>query len=227
MNFDLYIFDLDGTLLDLGNIGFHADQILVNTLKKLDVTEIPLKVKRDKLWSSGGNFKNVLSQWGLSDSNKFWKVYDKTDFEKRKALLNADKIKLFQDTTYMLDLIYNHQENKKLAICSNTANYIVNFFLKHFKINQYFHEIFSMGENNQKFAKPSPKGILSIMRKLKINSKLALMIGDSIHDIKAARNAKISSCLFDHQKKIDNYWYKHWEIQPDYVIKNLRELSEL
>jgi phosphoglycolate phosphatase-like HAD superfamily hydrolase len=83
--------------------------------------------------------------------------------------------------------------------------------------------------DNQHSAKPSPKGILSILKKFNykpyINS--ALMVGDSIHDIKAANSAKISSCLVNHKNNNDSDWYSVWEIEPDYVIENLNELIDL
>jgi len=229
MKFDCYIFDLDGTLLDLGNIGVYADQILVETLKKLGVKRIPSKIERRELWFSGGHFQPILKKWGLLESKGFWKCYDKTDFEKRKVLLANDELSLYKDAESLLEHIYNHKENKKLAICTNTADYIVDYFLKHFKIDNYFQDVFSMGGNNQEFAKPSPKGILKILEKFKFNSRKnnAIMIGDSINDIKAAQAANISSCLINHLKRNENELFKQWGIQPDYIIGKLSDLVNL
>jgi HAD superfamily hydrolase (TIGR01549 family) len=229
MNFDCYIFDLDGTLLDLGNIGVYADQILVETLHKLRVNIIPSQIERRELWFSGGKFQPILQKWGIPESNHFWKCYDTTDFEKRKKLLSNNQLSLYKDVKILLERIYNHKENKKLAICSNTADYIVDYFLKHFKINNYFQDIFSMGGNNQEFAKPSPKGILTILKKVNFNAQKssAIMIGDSINDIKAAQAAGISSCFINHLKRNENELFTLWGIQPDYVIENLSDLFEL
>jgi len=230
MNFDFYIFDLDGTLLDLGNIGVHVDLILVKTLKKLNVHRIPEKKERNNLWRSGEKFGEILREWGINDSYLFWKYFDENDFEKRKVLLKNKQISLFKDVKTALELIQNHKENKKLAICTNTADYIVEFFLNYFKIDQYFHEIFSLGSNvDQKFAKPSPDGILNILKKFDHNplEKTAIMIGDSIHDIIAAKKAKISSCLILRHIEKDYMSYKEWNIQPDYVIEHLDELNNL
>ncbi|MFW9820385.1 MAG: HAD family hydrolase [Candidatus Thorarchaeota archaeon] len=227
MKFDCYIFDLDGTLLDLGNIGVYADQILFETLKKLRVKIIPNKTKRRELWFSGGNFQPILKKWGVRESKDFWKCYDKTDFEKRKILLANNQLSLYKDVRNLLEQIYNHKENKKLAICTNTADYIVDYFLKHFKIIKYFHDIYSMGGTNQEFAKPSPKGIFTILEKFKIKSQKnnAIMIGDSINDIKAAQAANITSCLISHLHR--NKKFEKWGVQPDYVISSLFDLIDL
>jgi phosphoglycolate phosphatase len=227
MKFDFYLFDLDGTLLNLGNIGAYADQILVETLRKLGVYKVPNIDERKVLWHSGRNFQQVLNKWGLSESLNFWKYFDETDFEKRKILLKNEKITLYDDVNTVLKIIYNHKEKKKLAICTNTANYIADYFLKHFKISKYFHEIYSMEYNNQEFAKPSPRGILIILENLRFNSQKhkALMIGDSINDIKAAKAANISSCLINNRK--DSERYKNWIIQPDYIVEHLYELIDL
>ncbi|MFX1590717.1 MAG: HAD family hydrolase [Promethearchaeota archaeon] len=229
MKFDCYIFDLDGTLLDIGNIGVYADQVLLETLIKLEVKKIPSKIERRELWISGGNFNHVLKKWGISDSSDFWKCYDQTDFEKRKILFVNNEISLFKNAKSLLQQIYNHKEGKKLAICTNTADYIVDYFLKQFKIKNYFHEIFSMRGNNQEYAKPSPKGILKILEKLGFNSQRhkALMIGDSIHDMKAAKAANISSCLINHYKQNETERYKNWGIQPNYIIEHLIDLLNL
>ncbi|MFX0003109.1 MAG: HAD family hydrolase [Promethearchaeota archaeon] len=229
MKFDCYIFDLDGTLLDLGNIGTYADQILVETLIKLGIKRIPSKIERRELWFSGGKFQQILKKWGVSESIDFWKCYDKTDFEKRKMHLMKKEISLYKDAKSVLEQIYNHEENKKLAICTNTADYIVDYFLKYFKINNYFHEIFSMGGNNQEFAKPSPKGILAIMKKFKLSSRKnrVIMIGDSIHDIQAAKAANIYSCLINRLVEGEIEKYKTWNLLPDYFISHLNDLIDL
>lgn len=229
MKYDTYVFDLDGTLLDLGNIGTYADRILVETLKKLKVDRIPSRSERRELRFSGGDFQKVLKNWGILFEDNFWKNYDKTDFEIRKILLKNGEISLYKDVVDVLELIHNHKENKYLAICTNTADYIVDYFLKYFKINHYFNEVFSMGDANQALAKPSPKGILTLLKKLDFDfeKQTAIMVGDSLHDIKAAKEARIASCLINRWKKNGIMRYKQWKIQPDYVIDHLHELIDL
>ncbi|MFX1596428.1 MAG: HAD family hydrolase, partial [Promethearchaeota archaeon] len=224
------IFDLDGTLLDLGNIGTHVDIVLVKTLEKLNIQIVPERNERNNLWHSFEKYKEILRDWGINDSNLFWNYYDKNDFKMRKKLLKKKQISLFNDVKTVLELIQNYKENKKLAICTNTADYIVEFFLNYFKINHYFNEIFSLGSKiDQQFAKPSSDGILNILKKFDYDpiEKKAIMIGDSIHDIAAAKKAKIASCLILRHIEKEKRSYKKWNVQPDHVIEHLHELINL
>ncbi len=226
MNFDFYLFDLDGTLLNLGNIGAYADEILVEVLQRLNITKVPDRAERKNLWFNIENYINVLDNWGASNPKDFWKFFDEIDFEKRKILLAKKELSLFDDVIETLEKISNHVDYKKLAIVTNTIHDIVNYFLNTFNISGYFHEVFSLGfKNDQNSAKPSPDGILTILKKFNYKSKVnkAIMIGDSIFDIMAAKKAKISACLI--RRGIEKN-YKEWEIQPDYVIKSLNELID-
>ena len=91
MKFKFYLFDLDGTLLNLGNIGAYADQILVKTLNELKAPKIPERDERYKFWSPGNNYIELLHKWGVSKAQKFWRRYDKVDFNQRKALYSQKK----------------------------------------------------------------------------------------------------------------------------------------
>ena len=230
MTFDIYIFDLDGTLLNLGNIGVYADQILKKTLNRLNAPVIPDKNERRQFWGSGNNYIDILNNWGVSKAQKFWRQYDKVDFNQRKALYNQKKIALFDDVKTILERIYNHKDGKKIAIVTNTANYVVDYILKKFDIAPFFQEIFSMGfKNDQKSAKPSPSGIFSILESFHYDPNVhkALMIGDSISDIIAAKKANIFACLIKRDKMRYEKGFNSWKFQPDYIIERLDELLKL
>jgi len=230
MKFEIYLFDLDGTLLNLGNIGAYADQILVKTLNELKAPKIPERDERYKFWSAGNNYIELLHKWGVSKAHKFWKQYDKVDFKQRKALYNQKKIALFDDVKTILERIYNHKDGKKIAIVTNTANYVVEYILKKFDIAPFFQAIFSMGfKNDQKSAKPSPSGIFSILESFHYDPNVhkALMIGDSISDIIAAKKANIFACLIKRDKMRYEKGFNSWKFQPDYIIERLDELLKL
>ena len=229
MRFNIYIFDLDGTLLNLGNIGAYADQNLIDTLKRLEVPDIPSREERREFFSSH-NYIQVLENWNIRDPENFWHIYDKVDFEKRKTLINNNELTLFPDVKNVLERMLNHDDGKNLAIVTNTADFVVKYILDKFDISHCFQEIFSLGkEVSQEQAKPSPSGIHLILKKFKYDSKNnhALMIGDSIVDIIAAKKANIFSCLIKRKTNYSVINYGLWQHQPDYVIEDLHELLEL
>ncbi|UCC18816.1 MAG: HAD family hydrolase [Promethearchaeota archaeon] len=231
MKFDIYLFDLDGTLLHLGNIRHYAGKILMEALKRLRAKYPPTGDEKFKLWTSQQGYLKVLEGWGVEEPQNFWKFFDEIDFEKRKTLIKEKKVYLYQDVNYMLKKIYHHKDSKKLAIVTNTAYYICDFILNKFNIKKFFHETFSLGyyDNDQELAKPSPKGILTILDKFKYdpNESNAILVGDSKLDIIAAKNAKIYACLIRRELNPRNMRYKEWNIQPDFVIEELNELFDL
>jgi len=231
MEFDFYLFDLDGTLLHLGNIGTYVDQILRKTFSRLEASNPPIGDEKYKLWSPKVDFFDVLKEWGVKKPENFWKFFDEIDFKKRKILIKKKKAFLYQDVKYVLDKIYHHKDSKKLAIVTNTAYYICEYILNKFNIGKFFHEIFSLGyyDNDQEFAKPSEKGILTLLDKFKYDPKVskAILVGDSKFDIIAAKKANIHACLIIRDKDPRNRHYKKWDIQPDSVIEGLEELLYL
>jgi HAD superfamily hydrolase (TIGR01549 family) len=229
MNFNFYLFDLDGTLLNLGNMSAYADMILVSTLNKLKASRLPEKDQRSEFWSSGSNFISVLKKWGIKSPDRFWEHYDKIDFEYRKVFIEQKKIYLFNDVSPILKDL-NHQENIKLAIVSNTSDFVVDHMLKKFNISQYFQDIYSMGVKvDQKTAKPSPNGILSVLARLNYDPLYhkALMIGDSKVDIAAAKKAGIQACLINRGLQRHSHHHNDWNFKPDYIIEKLDELLTL
>ena len=230
MKFKFYLFDLDGTLLNLGNIGAYADQILVKTLNVLKAPKIPNKDERYKFWSAGDNYIELLHTWGVSKAQKFWEQYDKVDFKQRKALFNRKEIALYDDVKIILERIYNHKDGKKIAIVTNTANYVVDYILKKFDIAPFFQDIFSMGfKDDQKSAKPSPRGIFSILESFHYDPDVhkALMIGDTKSDIIAAKKANIFACLIKRDKMRYEKGFNSWKFQPNYIIERLDDLLKL
>jgi HAD superfamily hydrolase (TIGR01509 family) len=70
--------------------------------------------------------------------------------------------------------------------------------------------------------KPSPEGILKFVNKFKLDPKKVLMIGDSVSDVKAARDAgvKIASVLWD------SYGIEEVKrLKSDYYFYSIEELN--
>ncbi|MHA1149922.1 MAG: HAD family hydrolase [Promethearchaeota archaeon] len=227
MNFDYYLFDLDNSLLYIPNPGEYFDGVLVESIKSLSSRSVPIFEERYKFWFSGNDYINLLKSWGVSDIPNFWKKFDEIDFISRKKLRENNRLQLFQDVKPVIIKLY--EADKKTAIVSNTADYIVDYILDEFDITHLFHEKFGLGfDKDQEVAKPSPEGILTVLKNLGYTKRNpAIMIGDSFVDIFAAKQANITSCLIKRDPNKYPNGYDNWDYNPDYTIFNLEELLHL
>ncbi|MBN1803193.1 MAG: HAD family hydrolase [Candidatus Lokiarchaeota archaeon] len=227
MPYDYFIFDLDNCLIRYPNLTGFIDEVLKKTLKNY-LKDIPKKFERNTLLKPGTDINEKLRKWGISEQNFFWMNYEQIEFQYRKHLAEAGNISLFKDVRFVLKSL--KQSNKKLAIVSNSPQYIVDYFTKRFCLDSFFQESVGVDySTNPNGAKPSPNGIRMVLNKMgydQLNSK-AIMIGDSIVDIIAAKKAEITACLV---KRNRLYYYKRlneWSYQPDMLVKTLHELISI
>ena len=76
--------------------------------------------------------------------------------------------------------------------------------------------------------KPDPEPFLNIIEIAKLNPKTTIVIGDSSHDITAAKAAGIDSCLFLPQE--NKIFYDFDELKktnPEYSVGTLKEFADL
>ena len=227
MIFDYFLFDLDNCLLQYPNYIEYLDYVLVESLKKNSV-KVPNHKERKKVFSAEEDYNDLLKQWSIFDYELFWKHFSEIDFEYRKKLIEKKEIFLFNNVENVLSQLVDR--NKKLALISNSPGYIVDYIVNKFKLSSFFDEILTIDyERDQNLAKPSPDGIISILKKLNYSHKNsnAIMIGDSIVDIIAAKKANIYACLVNRESNESSKYYEDWEYLPDYIIKRLHELLEL
>ncbi len=79
-------------------------------------------------------------------------------------------------------------------------------------------------DKNCKCRKPNPYHINQLIEKYDLDKKKCYMIGDKTSDIKAGENAGIKTILVKTGKAGND---KKYNINPDYVCKDLLEASEL
>jgi len=71
----------------------------------------------------------------MENCENFWKYFDKIDFKKRKLLIEKQEIYFFKDVNDTLKKI--GVAEKKAALISNTADYIIEFILEKFKFSHF------------------------------------------------------------------------------------------
>ncbi|NOX15549.1 MAG: HAD family hydrolase [Epsilonproteobacteria bacterium] len=107
---------------------------------------------------------------------------------KEHYLKNANLHVKPYDGTYDL-LKFLASKKIKLSIATNASDFFAKSMLEHAKILDYFTLI--VGSNNVKNSKPNPDMIDLICDKLKRTKNQTILIGDSIKDEQAAKNANI------------------------------------
>ena len=216
---ELIIFDLDGTLIDSAP---SLNKALNYMLKELNLEPISLQQTRDYI----GNGSLILVKRALV-KNKDYKKYNLDEELVKKAqelLLNYYKNNLVEDTTLYNGVKEGLEElakrRYKLALATNKPHEFVKEILNSFDISKYFKIALGAGVVENK--KPNPEILYHITNTLNISPSKAVMVGDSINDIKAAKNANIDSIGV-------RYGYSDIdikELKPTVVCDNFKEILQ-
>ncbi len=228
MRYAYFIFDLDDCLIHIPDSVNYFDSILVKTLENLSAT-IPDRTERNSLWCAGEEYKTILKEWNVSDIDGFWEEFDFTDFNQRKVFIQENKINLYSDVQETLTLLITSKTSPRVALISNTADYVVDYMLKEFKLEGFFQEVFALSsEYTQEYAKPSPLGVQIILENLDYDPKKsrAVLVGDSQADIIAAKKARIEAILIRRNPSKYPEGSKQWQYKPDFVIDTLIEILQ-
>jgi len=200
MNYDLFIFDLDGTLVDTRlDIAKSINEMLnYCNIEEKSVTEITSLV--------GDGIKKLVER----------SVYgQEVDIEEALNIFNESYSNHLLDSTKAYPGVYEMLErlNKKKAILTNKSFCFTKKIIDKLDLTYHFSVIVS-GDTMQT-KKPEPDGINYILGTTDTNSKRALMIGDGKNDILAAKVVHIPSVYvtygYSDIAKLDG-------LKPDYII---------
>lgn len=214
-NFKAVFFDLDGTLIDSAKDLSFAINVMS---KQLGIDEPSLK--DIKSWIGNGTLK--LVEKAIESSTK--QVPDKKLLEHAFSLFSEAYRECVGEHSVLFDgakdlLVKLLAENIKIACITNKPLEFTEFLLQLNMISQFF-SIICAGDN-VKYRKPDPWPLQYASNSLGIDMKDCLMIGDSMHDIEAARSA---GC----QVMAVSYGYNHGhdilQSKPDKVIDSFLQL---
>lgn len=209
----LLIFDLDGTLVDSSK---PMGKAFNHTLKQMNVREF----SREETDSFIGTplsdlFMNVMNRPGRDDI-----------IEKCIRIYRKKYLEIFLDESYLYDgvaeTIPGLASRYRIALATTKKTDIARMTLEHFKLIEHFELI--LGFDSVALPKPSPEIINRTLHELKVKKEEALMIGDSIYDLKAASSAGVRSCIvsygFDRLERLKLN-------RPDIMIDSFFELQDL
>jgi len=186
----LYLFDLDGVIINSKK----------NMRKSWDTVnnKFELNISFKKYFSLiGRDFKNILKKLKIKNKN-----FDQIEKSFRdESIKNFNEYKLYPGVRRVL----NQLKKKKIKIgivtskdCIRTRKILRKFSLK-------FNEV--RCSDGKLKGKPKPDKVLSIIKKLKIDKKKTVYVGDMLVDKLTAKNAGVEyiHALYGYSPKIINH----------------------
>ena len=208
-------FDLDGTLIDSAQDLADAVNFMLIKLNKK-----PYDLQTIRRWI--GNGATVLIKRALSGSKTIGDI-DEELFEKARKLFFEYYAKNLcvhtQPYPYAKEVLQQLKSKYYLALITNKPYQFVLPILKKLDL-EHFHYI--LGGDSLPEKKPSAAPLLHVCNHFGIRAQEAVMVGDSINDFQAAKNAGIDIVLVDFGYEEDVQ-----KLQPLKCIHTLKELLEV
>ena len=209
--FKLFIFDLDGTLIDsqtdiLNSVNYVRKNF---NLPMLDIATVRSYI---------GDGANILVKKifpGASDED-LKKAF--IEFKEHYLEHPVDNTKAYPSIVEMLDKL----KDKQKAVLTNKPEAISRKILKKLGIESYFSVVW--GGDTGPFRKPDPDPIHKILAQLNVKPGEAVLIGDGINDIRAAKSAGIKTVGLGYGYSEKS---KILDLKPDYFADTPQELLEL
>ena len=187
-NFELIIFDLDGTLIDSVK-----DIMIANNKTLVKFGYKPISFKNVKHIIGQGIRANIIKSLMMQDI----KVLKEKENEMYKYFFSFYKKNLYVKSKIYVGLCSFlkklKKKNYKLAVCSNKLEELTKKVLKKTNLLKYFDYV--AGGDTFAHKKPHPSVLNNVIKKFKVNKKKVLFIGDSEHDYESAINSNIKFCL--------------------------------
>jgi HAD superfamily hydrolase (TIGR01549 family) len=175
----LYIFDLDGTLVD----AYQAIHKSLNrTRKKFGYPDVSFEIVKKTVGRGDALFIKVFFKpQEVDPALKFYRRIHIEDLKQYCRLL-----------PYGLDLLKKlKKQGKIIAIASNRPKVYTEVIIKKLGIYKYFKKILCADQINS--LKPRPKILNLIIKQFKVKKSQTVYIGDMDIDLEAGRRAKIDT----------------------------------
>lgn len=186
-NAEAFVFDMDGTLVDLEKLNFES---FAGSIKKLLYRN--LSPKEYQLFFSGvgseAGFHNYLKSInGPHDKfSELLKSY--RDYKRLNLKMNINNVVFLKEgAKEFLEKL--KLDGKKVALATSTINEFTELILNTFKLKDYFQVIVTIEDITH--GKPDPEIFNLALNKLGVGSEKAICFEDSANGIKAAKNANL------------------------------------
>ncbi|MEA1917763.1 MAG: HAD family hydrolase [Campylobacterota bacterium] len=197
----IILFDLDGTLID------STDAILESFHNSFDVHKHPGSNDEQIKALIGYPLDIMYSKLGVEDE----KVWDfvatyKTHYRK----ISRQKTTLLP---FAKDAVLNASKIARLGVVTTKTARYSKELMEHFELMNYFEVL--IGREDVENPKPDAEPILKALKQMNHKDEKCYMIGDTILDIEASKNAKIEclavECGYDTRQRLESYGVKVFE----------------
>lgn len=214
----LVLIDLDGTLVDsVPDLAYCVDEMMKALGRE------PWGLEKVRGWIGNGVDRLVMRAL----TNTLWDDPEAAEFDRARPIF----MRLYADNTsgrsrlydgVMEGIGYLKDNGFRLGCVTNKAEAFTVPLLKDMGILDSFDIVVSGDTTPRK--KPDPMPLLHAASQLGVSAADCLMVGDSMHDVEAARNAGFRVVCVP-------YGYNHGrdirDANPDAVIDSLAELQNL
>ena len=215
-NKKLFIFDLDGTLVDTAPDFKNSINYMLNELNE---SEVSLEEIRN--WVGYG--ARELIRRTVADKNI---PHDEQKIEEMLKIfllhythnIDDDSV-LFNNVRNVLEFLKNN--GIKLAVCTNKMERLSNILLEKLNVLHMFDYL--VGGDSLSKSKPDPFPLLNICEKLNTEISDSIMIGDSVTDLNAGKGAGMPVVLVSYGYTDNKDIYN----EADLVINDFSQLKEL
>ena len=215
-NKKLFIFDLDGTLVDTAPDFKNSINYMLNELNE---SEVSLEEIRN--WVGYG--ARELIRRTVVDKNI---PHDEQRIEEMLKIfllhythnIDDDSV-LFNNVRNVLEFLKDN--GIKLAVCTNKMERLSNILLEKLNVLHMFDYL--VGGDSLSKSKPDPFPLLNICEKLNTEISDTIMIGDSVTDLNAGKGAGMPVVLVSYGYTDNKDIYN----KADLVINDFSQLKEL
>lgn len=202
------IFDIDGTLLDTGELIFSSFE---HTLKTHGVTPVAREDIKERIGPPLFEiYESLAPHLNPADLVETHRLFQIDNLHLSKPFLNTLKT---LETLKKMGI--------KIAAVTNRTSRSSIKTLQMAKIDHLFEIIISPEDVSHE--KPDPEGIFLALKHMKIAPEEALMVGDTSADVGAGKAAEVKTVGITHGIRGDSIK----EYNPDFLIHNLSELLTL
>ncbi len=207
--YQFYLFDIDDTLLDTGELITHCFEIVCRRIHHLDIEPeqvhpligLPLKKMFEILLI---DVQNVDFDLMIQEYRKYqFEVYDQ-------------RLKLFPNVKSTLHELY--RTGKQIAAVTSRRKDSLQIFLKATQIDSYFHALITPEDTTEH--KPCSAPALKAMKELNGTSGSAIFVGDSQFDIECGHRSGMDTGFVLWSNLTPN----SLPITPTYIINDLSML---